>query len=248
VATGLEEKPADEVDPIVKKTLELLIDEGSPLELPLLQRERELRKIIENTSGDTGDSWESPAGTAIALLREDVEDAEHPGRKALAIRISAPLIIEAAEGLAEQARRPLPAAVQARGTHGELMITKVGADQQTLDKALRRAMASLPYGKQRRKVAYGAGGVGLALGLLAIVAGWGWLVPALGAFAIAGYHLWKEKAEELAAREHEASSRKSIRAEADGLVAAYREACVELDKRRVKIDDDLGALRASLTG
>jgi len=41
---------------------------------------------------------------------------------------------------------------------------------------------------------------------------------------------------------------KQIREEADGLVAGYREACAELDKRRAKIDDDLRALRASLAG
>jgi hypothetical protein len=247
VATGLEEKPADEVDPIVKKTLALLIDEGSPLELPLLQRERELRKIIENTTGDTEDSWESPTGTVVALLRQDVEDAEHPGRKALAIRISAPLILEAADRLAEQTRVRLPAEVQARGSYGQLTISKADADQASLDKALVRAMASLPYTKQRRKIAYGAGGAGLALVLLAIV-GWGWLIPALIAFAIAGYHLRQEKVDKQAAREHEAKSRKEIREEADSLVVAYREACAELDKRRAKIDDDLHALRASLTG
>jgi hypothetical protein len=246
VATNLEDKPADEVDPIVQQTLGLMIDEGSPLELPLLQRERELRKIIENTTADTGDGWENPVGTVITLLRNDVDDAEHPGRRALAVRISAPLILEAADSLAEQARRTLPAQVQARGSYGPLTISKADVEQSSLDRSLVRAMASLPYTKPRRKIAYGAGAVGLVLVVLAIVAGWGWLVPAVGAFAVTGFQLWRERSDQQAARDHEARSRKKIREEADGLVAAYREGCAELDRRRLRIDEDLGALRAGL--
>src|SRR5439155_17679004 len=97
----LDAKPADEPDPIVRRTLQLLVDEGSPLELPLLARERELRKVIES-NGDLAmdpepDSWEGPVGTMISLLRKDVVDEEHPGRRALAIRICAPHILEAAD-------------------------------------------------------------------------------------------------------------------------------------------------------
>lgn len=249
VAAGLDapdDKPADEVDPIVKRTLELLVDEGSPLELPLLQRERELRRIIENTGDAAEDSWDTPTGTVIMLLRHDVEDAAHPGRKALAIRISAALIIAAAEGLAERARQRQPAEVQVRTSHGPVAITKAGPDQASLDRTLQRAMAVLPHNPQRRATAYGAGGVGLALLLLAIPAGWGWLVPAAGALAIAGWHLWRERAEKQAAREQEATTRTQLRGEADECVGLYLEACAELDKRRARIDEDLAELRATL--
>jgi hypothetical protein len=245
-----EAKPADEVDPIVKRTLELLVDEGSPLELPLLSRERELRKVIESNgvaaTGSGPDSWESPAGAVLELLRGDIEDEAHPGRRALAFRMSAEHIVAAGERLAERARQPLGDEVPLRTDKDVVTITKAGPVQRSLDRALARAVAARQITAQRRTVGYTAIGFGVALALLALL-GWGWLVPAIGAFALGGWQLWRDREERTAVRELAASTRSRLRADADQGVMHYLEACDDLARRRDRIEDDLTALRASFT-
>jgi hypothetical protein len=241
-------EPGGEVDPLAKRALELLVDEGSPLELPLLARERELRRVIESNGvkpSSGPDGWESPVGSMIELIRSDVDDREHPGRRALAVRISAAHLVEAAERLAEQARKPLPESAPARTSIGTITVSKSGPDQKSLDRAARRAARDVD--NRRRKVAFGFGGAGVVLALLGI-AGWGWFVPAGLAFVVAGWQWLADRADRAKAVEEAASTRARLRTEADDCVLKYQQACSDLDRRRARIEDELKALRVSLGG
>jgi hypothetical protein len=249
VAEGLAEpdlKPADEVDPIVPDTLRLLVDEGSPAELPLLVRERELRKVIGSAGAQGGpDDWESPVEPLVELLRTDVAHDGHPGRRALATRICAPHILAAAERLATQARDRLGDEAQIRTSLGTVTVTAAGPVQSSLDKAVsRRVFAARHDAVPRRRIGYTSAGVALALALLALVAGWGWLVPALGAVAVAGWQFRCDRVERATAVAYEASTREKLRAEAEEGAARYAAACAELNRRRARLDEDLAALRA----
>lgn len=51
------------------------LDEGSPVELPLLARERELRAVIEGEPS-AASTWDSPVGSVVNLLRVDLS-SEH---------------------------------------------------------------------------------------------------------------------------------------------------------------------------
>ncbi|HEV2778086.1 MAG TPA: hypothetical protein VGX25_01670 [Actinophytocola sp.] len=238
---------ADEVDPVVRRTLELLVDEGSPVELPLLVRERRLRQVIEGSGDGEPESWDTPVGALVELLRADAVDEDRPGRRALAVRICAPHILTAADRFAERARTPLGEQTRARTSLGELMITPAGPVPTSLDTAIRRATAALVVDGRRRRVGYTAAAIGLLLALLSLVAGWGWLVPALAAGALAGAQLWRDRTERAAAAEHRASTEATLRADANRSVEALTRARAELTRRRSRIDEDLAALRASLS-
>jgi hypothetical protein len=244
---GRKATPSGDIAPLVQSTLVSLVDEGSPLELPLLQRERELRKIIEAKSEATPDGWESSVGTMLELLKRDAVDDDHPGRQALAVQISAPHIIAAAERIADQARRPLETQVQLRTSLGTVTISKLGPDEASLNKALVRAAGMGPMPKPRRQIAYTAAAFGVGLVILGIFAGWGWLVPAAVAFAVTWWQLRLDRSDRAAAAEKEKTDRARVRAEVEAGTQRYRELCTELDRSRGRIDDDLRALRESLS-
>ncbi|HET9143049.1 hypothetical protein [Actinophytocola sp.] len=250
VAAGLEQgdKPAGEVDSTARHALQLLVDEGSPLELPLLTRERELRKVIESNGATAKatapDGWETPVEPLVALLRADVVDETHPGRRALGIRMSATHILAAAEGLAEQARTAPPEQVEARVAGYPVLVSQSGPDEASLERAIRRRLD--PHGTHRRRVAYGALGAAVAFLLFILAIGWVALVPALAALGVAGYQLHRERTEKAEARQRETDLRASVRAEADRCVADYIKFCQDLTLAQTHLDDDLAALRALL--
>jgi hypothetical protein len=251
VATGLDQgdKPTGEVDPIAAQALRSLVDEGSPLELPLLTRERELRKVIESNGTGAGDAapdgWETPVEPLVELLRKDVVDEERPGRRALAIRMSRAHILAAAEDLAAQARAPLPEQVEARISGFPVLISQTGPDETTLERAVRRRLD--PRGGQRRRIAFGALAVAVALGLFALLVGPWALVLAGIAVGVAGYQVYRDRADKEAARRRESDLRVSIRAEADQCVADYIRLCRDLTIAETHLDEDLAALRACLS-
>jgi hypothetical protein len=238
-----------EVDPMVKRTLELLVDEGSPLELPLLVRERELRQIIESGgAGGEPQTWESPVGSLVELLRKDIDDEDRLGRRTLAVEISAAHLLEAADRFAERARRPLGERTRMRTSHGELEVTTLGPVQTSMDRAMRRAAAAYAVESNARTVGYVAGGIGILLVVLGIAAGWGWLIPAVVALAVAGWQLHTDRTERATAAESTAGAQEKLRETARVCVDALNRARSDLKRRQLRIDEDLAELRAALAG
>ncbi|MCT2583031.1 hypothetical protein [Actinophytocola gossypii] len=237
---GHRDEPAP--DPSVRRCLELLIDEGSPDELPLLARERELRAVIEGDGG-TPATWDGPAGETLATIHADAADAEHPARRALAVRMCAPHVLAAAERLAETARRPFPARVRARTRQGTVTIAARGVE--SLDAARRRIELAARVSEQRRYTAYGAAGVA-AVFLVLTVVGWAWVLGAVAALGVAGYQ-WRtdsrERADAIARAE---KARTALAAEVDERVAAVAECRSALAERQSTVDEHLGALRSAL--
>ena len=238
-------EPAVEIDPEVRRAVELLVEEGSPAELPLLARERELRVVIEGT-GSEPPVWHAPVGETIALLRTDAADAEHPGRRAVAVRISGSLVLDAAERLATVARGDVPDGAKARTRQGSVAITTTGPEHASLAKARSRIDAAAKVSGQGRAVAYGALGVSVLFLVLTVVAGWGWVIVALGALAVAAVQWRKDVQERATAVTKATDAHAQLAKELESRVATLTDCHDKLRARRPAIDDDLEALRKSL--
>jgi hypothetical protein len=242
---GYTNEPDAEPDELARRTLDLLIDEGSAVELPLLARERELRAVIEGKE-TAKSTWDSPAGTAADLLRADLA-SERPNRKALAVRASAPVLVRLAEEFATTAREEAPASLDVRTRYGRVTITPTGQDDTSMRRALDLVARTANVESQRKYVAIGAGAVGVLLVVLAVFAGWGWVLPGLVALAVAGYQWFADGKERKNAAEEAERSRKALVTDVDQRVEAFAKTRRELQDRQATVDEDLTALRAALT-
>jgi hypothetical protein len=242
---GYTGEPAVATDPLAKQSLELLIGEGSPIELPLLARERELRAVIEGKT-TASSTWDSAEGQTIDLLRADATDAEHPNRRALAVRATAPLLLSKAEEYATAARATAPESLSVRTRYGQVTITPTSPDRASLDRALGIAERSSQVESQRRTVAYVAGGLTVVFVVLAIVAGWGWVFAALVAGGVAAFQWLTDKKERAAAAEEAERSKTALRTDVDQRVTAFADARKDLAARQTTVEEDLKALHAAL--
>ncbi len=243
---GYRSEPPAETDPSVRPVLELLIDEGSPVEQPLLKRERELRVVIEG-KGSEPPAWDGAAGQTVELLRADAGDKEHPSRRAAAVRICGEFVVAAAERLAADARADAPYRVQARTRQGLVTITADGPDEGSVARARSRIDSGAKVSNQRRITAGVALGVAVAFLVLGLVAGWGWLIIAV-AGPITALYQWRTDARErrdaakTATQLHD-SLAKEIDARINGLAGCR----AELIERQPKIDEDLKAIREAFS-
>jgi chaperonin cofactor prefoldin len=242
---GFTNEPDGVPDELARRTLDLLVDEGSAVELPLLARERELRAVIEGKE-TAKSTWDSPAGTAVDLLGADLA-SERPNRRALAVRASAPVLLTLAEEFATTARTEAPASLAVRTRHGQVTITPTGPDATSMRKALDLVARSANVESQRKYVAIGAGVVGVLLVVLAVFAGWGWVFPALIALGVAGYQWFADGKERKNAAEQAEVSRKALVADVDQRVESFAKLRRELQDRQSAVDADLTALRAALS-
>ncbi|MGH3760975.1 hypothetical protein [Actinophytocola sp.] len=241
---GYTNEPALEVEPDIRTVVELLIDEGSPVEQPLLARERELRVVIEG--GSEPPAWDGSAGETIALLRKDADDAEHPGRRAAAVRISGDLVLAAAERLAATARADAPYRVRARTRHGQLTVTPDGPEEGSLAQLRSRIDAGAQVSGHRRMAVGVALGVAVVFLVLAVVAGWGWLVVALAAPIVAAVQWRADVRDRRDAAASAAARHGSLAKDVEQRVAALVECRTQLEDQQPKIDEDLKALREAL--
>ncbi len=230
-------------DPVVRRTLELLVDEGSPQEQELLARERELRKAIEGTGRSSG-TWRDPAGETAALLRADVTDAERPGRRAVVIRSSARHLLAAAEGLAEQGSKRLPEVLTVRTRRGQVALTAAGPVAGAVEKAAARSHTAVD--QRPRQIGLGLSALGAVLLLLSVLLSWGWAIPAIGALAASGAYLAKDRRTRDIARLDLAATEDVLRTDTTRATAALVRATADLERRRARVEDDLGAVRALL--
>ena len=242
---GYTNEPDAEPDELARRTLELLIDEGSVVELPLLARERELRAVIEGKE-TAKSTWDSPVGTAVDLLGADLA-SERPNRKALAVRASAPALLTLAEEAATTAREEAPASLEVRTRYGRVTITPTGPDGTSMRRALDMAARTANVESQRKFVAIGAGVVGVLFVVLAVFAGWGWILPGLMALAVAGYQWYADGKERENAAEEAERARQTLVADVDQRVEAFAKTRRELQDRQATIDEDLTALRTVLS-
>jgi outer membrane murein-binding lipoprotein Lpp len=237
-------EPTPEVDPLVRRSLDLLIDEGSPVELPLLVRERELRAVIEGTNASSS-AWDGTVGRAVDLLKEDLS-AEQPGRKALAIKASTSAVLSVATKLEAATHTKPPTSVTYRSRYGQVTITQSGAEEASLRKAIDTVGHLSGHESKGRQAAIACAAVAVAFIVLAFIAGWGWAVVALGLAGVGAYQ-WRHDTEQrkdaeqnietLTARLH-----KDVETRVELLATTSR----ELQDRQARVTEDINALRAAL--
>lgn len=237
-------EPAQSVDPLVRRTLDLLIDEGSPVELPLLARERELRAVIEGKS-EASTTWDSPVGTATELIREDLT-AEQPDRRALALRASTPVLLSVASKLEAAARVEPPSSLVVRTSYGQVTITPEAADQTSLQKAVDMVARVSAVESKRRQAALGAAVVAVAFVVLAVVAGWGWVFVALAAAGVGVYQWLTNAAEQRKSAESAVLMTEGLRKDVANRVETFAKTREELRDRQARVTEDMAALREAL--
>jgi len=243
---GYTGEPAAEADPLARRSLELLIDEGSPVELPLLARERELRAVIEGKTVESS-TWDGPEGSTAELLRTDAGDAGHPSRRALAVRAQSELLLSVAEDFATAARASAPTQLSARTRYGQVVVSTDGPDATSLAKAMSLAEHAGRVESHRRATAYGAVAVGAILVVLTIVAGWGWIFLAVSAAAVAVFQWLTDAKERKNAATEAANAKEKLRTEVALRVEAFAKTRQELLERQAAVDDNLAALRTALS-
>ncbi len=241
---GFTNEPDGEPDELVRTSLELLVDEGSPVELPLLARERELRAVIEGEKAAKS-TWDRPVGAATELLCADLA-SDRPNRRALAARASGPVLVTVAEELAETARVEAPSSLDVRTRFGRVTITPSGPDTTSLRKALDVAERSARDHSKHREVAIGAAVVGVLFVVLGIVAGWGWLIVAAASFGTAAVQWVMVGVKRRRAVTGGEEAKKALVADVEKRVEAFAKARRELGDRQAAVTDDLTAVRASL--
>jgi hypothetical protein len=237
-------EPAGAVDPLVRQSLDLLIDEGSTVELPLLARERELRAVIEGKNAASG-TWDTPVGTAADLVKSDLS-AEQPERKALAVRASASVVLSVASKFEAAARTEPPASLAVRTRYGQVTITPTAPEQASLSKAVETVDRVSVVESKRRMVAYGAATTAVVFAVLAIFIGWfGVFVAVVGAGV--GLFQWftdaKERRDAAAAA---LLAKESLRDDIANRVEVFAKSRRELQDRQVRVTEDMAALREAL--
>jgi hypothetical protein len=241
---GYTGEPGAAVDPLVRRTLDLLIDEGSPVELPLLARERELRAVIEGTT-TASSTWDSPVGTAEELLRADLSE-EHPDRRALVLRACAPLVVSMAERFATAARVEPPESLPVRTRYGQVTIRTTGAEPSSLEKAVTAADRSSQVESHRRAVAAGGAVGAVVFVVLAVVSGWGWVFMAVIGAGIGLFQWLTDGRERRAAAEQAVRAKQSLRDDVANRVEVFAKARRKLVDRQPAVTEDLTALREAL--
>lgn len=231
-------------EPLVRRSLDLLIDEGSPVELPLLTRERQLRAVIEGTE-TAASTWDSPVGSVVDLVGADLS-AEHPGRRATAVRASAPVVLSLAEELTSDARAEPPESLAVRTRHGPVTITATAPDQASLSRAVEMVDEVTRVESQRRSLAYASAVVAAVFVVLALVAGWGWVFVSLGAAGVGLYQWLTDAKERRDAAESAVSLKESLRADVARRVEEFAKARRELRDRQAMVTEDMAALRSAL--
>ena len=244
---GFTNEPESDADPLARETLEQLVNEGSPVEQPLLNRERELRAVIEaNGAGTRRNGWDAPVGDALGMLRDDVRDTEHAGRRALAIRITGPHILAAGEKYAQLARRPVPPKVNARTRHGMVTITAAGPEAASLAAAAGSIRAQDNSAGQRRMVAWVLFGVTALLVVAGLFVGAGWFVPAALTLGFGGWQYFQARQEEAEATAQVTYLRQSFEKDLDKQVTEFVSVRDELLDRQAKVDSEIAELRSLL--
>ncbi|OLR89988.1 hypothetical protein [Actinokineospora bangkokensis] len=199
----------DELDPLVKSTLERVVETGAPREQELLGRVRELRATV---GGGSPDELPEHAGDPAALLRADGVDEARPGRRALALRASSRDVLATAEQLAADAATELPEEVSVRPGVGTMVVRGGRVAEQSVERAAARGVPEVDG--TRRVVGAALAGVALVALVLALVAGWGWAVPAVLAAGGAAVQLTR----------HAKAGRERVAALEQGRARAAREA------------------------
>ena len=225
-----------DVDPVVDALLAALVEQGSPEEAPLLARERELRRVIEN-GAKPKDALDSAAGRTLALIKSDVEDDKHPGRRQLAIRVSAPHIVAAAEKLAAQARAPIPDELRVHTSRGNITVDQSGRPHESVDRAARNAaMVHQPRAELRRGAIIAAV-VAVGFAALGVIGGLFCFVLAAAAAATAGAVWLHERKQRAIAVERGNAAKVDLVAESQRQSALFEAA-----------DQRVRALRPALAG
>ncbi len=149
--------------------LNTLIDEGSPQERHLVARARELRQIVEHGTGGQSTAWDAPGGDTLDLLHGDVFKRKAPGPRALAARAGGRWLTAIAGDFAENASVKPPEEMHIRVYGHGMRIGPTGSP--TLTDTQTEIDTAALVNPLVERIGFAVAGTGLAVTVLAIVAG-----------------------------------------------------------------------------
>ncbi|PRY00592.1 hypothetical protein [Allonocardiopsis opalescens] len=242
------ERPSAAADD-ARRTLELLIEEGSEAEAPLLARAAELRAVIEagGASGAVPADWRRPVGPPMDLLRADARQTERPHRRAIAVRASAPLIGAVAAELAEAATARTTAEAELAFSGLRLTVTRDGTRGNDLAMAEQELNSRTTVSPVPRRVCLAAAGLAVLLTLVGLVTAeptaYVGTVLAAGAAAIA---FVRDRMDRKDAVETADYNRRRLHQQTEQAAAALRDLDDRSREAREAAPADLAAIRTTL--
>jgi hypothetical protein len=163
------------------------------------------------------------------------------------VRICGDLVLSAAERLAAAARVDAPYKVEAQTRQGRVTITADGADQATVARLRSKIDETAKVSGGHRVTAGVSLGVAAVFLVLAFVAGWGWLVVALGGVGLGIYQWIADVRKRRDAAAQAEAMHERLATEVESRVTALVDCRTRLKDRQATVDDDLKALRHALT-
>lgn len=218
-----------------------MVDEGSRDEIPLLERARELRAVIEDGGRKEVTPWESPAGSTLTLLRNDAFQQTNPRLRALALYTGRAWLVSAAQSIAEGAARRHASQISVRAGGYTVAITPEGPV--SLDRTEGDIDQLYAVKPTRERVGLGLAVAGALLLVVAILAGQAFLGVVGALLLVVGGGLWfvgwRKRKEALEVAAH---TKKTLRTEAEDAAAAFRQVNNGHDVRVKGVNADRDAI------
>lgn len=142
-STQDEEDPEDDTD-AVAQLLRFLVEEGSPAEWELLERDSYLRSVAAGAKPEALAALDDGVGTLNDLLRADAL-GPHQAERSLALWVGRAYVLRAAERLLASARSSPADQVKVSVDGAKIVVGTLGVSQSQIDKAVESAAkASIP--------------------------------------------------------------------------------------------------------
>jgi hypothetical protein len=243
IERGLSPDASAAAPPEVADLISTLIEEGAPEELPLLDRARELRQVIETGAATAWPSWRDEAGPTMELLRSDAFGTR-PGAREVALRAGVRWLTGVADDLAARAAVAPPGEVTVRIGGTPVRVRRSGpaslADaEENIERTQRLSERPERAGLATAAAGVALIGVGAAASVVLIVLG----VPAI----IAGGAVWYAKRRErLAAAGWVEEEKARMRARAEQAARALDAHHAERAHAAAAAAADRNAIKAAL--
>lgn len=153
----------------LQRCLQLLVEEGSAEEAPLLERSTQLRSVIED-GGDSEASvpaWTDTVGTVDTFLNSDLADENAPAhRRTFALALQRPAILDTTEDLLRQATETLPEASTVSLAGSRVEVSTRGISASDMNQVRRMVSARAASQDQARPYLWAGGGMAVLFALI----------------------------------------------------------------------------------
>lgn len=156
----------------LQQCLQLLVEEGSTEEAPLLKRSIQLRSVIEGSGGREVpvQAWTDAVGTVDTFLSGDLADENAPThRRTFALALQRPSILDTTEDLLRQATEALPEASTVSLAGSRVEVSTRGISSSDMNQIRRLVSARTASQDNARPYLWTGGGMAVLFALLGVI-------------------------------------------------------------------------------